>query len=100
MLLLTERDVRAVLPMTDLIAAMAQALAAYSGGQVVQPVRTVLEVGEERGYFGVMPAAIADPLTMGAKLVTVFHRNHTRGLPSHLASIVLHDATTVTVCCK
>ena len=31
---------------------------------------------------------------MGAKLVTVFHRNHTRGLPSHLASIVLHDATT------
>ena len=94
MLLLTERDVRAVLPMPDLIAAMEQALAAYSGGQVVQPVRTVLEVGDQRAFFGVMPAAVGDPLTMGAKLVTVFAGNHQRKLPSHLASIVLLDATT------
>jgi alanine dehydrogenase len=94
MLLLTERDVRAVLPMPDLITAMEQALAAYSGGQVVQPVRTVLEVGAERAFFGVMPAAVEDPATIGAKLVTVFHGNHRRGLPSHLASIVLHDAQT------
>jgi len=94
MLLLTETDVKAVLPMPDLIAAMAGALAAYSGGQVTQPVRTVLEVGPDRNYFGVMPAALAEPATVGAKLVTVYHRNHDRGLPSHLASIVLLDPGT------
>ena len=90
-LLLTERDVRAVLPMADLIAAMERALAEYSARRVVQPVRTVLEVGSQGGLFGVMPAALDDPPVMGAKLVTVYHGNHERGLPSHLATIVVLD---------
>lgn len=93
-LLLTESDVRAVLPMPDLIDCMERALASHAAGQAQQPVRTVLEVGSDRNYFGVMPAALRDPIAMGAKLVTVFHRNHDRGLPSHLATIVLLDADT------
>ena len=93
-LLLTESDVRAVLPMPDLIDVMERALAAFAAGRAAQPVRTVLEVGADRNYFGVMPAALSEPVAMGAKLVTVFHRNHTRGLPSHLATIVLLDAAT------
>jgi alanine dehydrogenase len=93
-LLLTERDVRAVLPMPDLIEAMGGALSAYSAGRVVQPVRTVLEVGSDSGLFAVMPAALDDPPVAGAKLVTVYNRNHERGLPSHLASIVVLDHAT------
>ena len=92
--ILTESDVRALLPMPDLIAAMARALAEYSAGRVEQPVRTVLQVGAERAFFGVMPAALDDPPVAGAKLVTVYHRNHERGLPSHLATIVLLDHAT------
>jgi ornithine cyclodeaminase len=91
MLLLTERDVRAVLPMPDLIVAMERALADFSSGHVTQPVRTVLEVGADPAYFGVMPAALDRTGVLGAKLVTVYERNHWRGLPSHLASIVLLD---------
>jgi ornithine cyclodeaminase/alanine dehydrogenase-like protein (mu-crystallin family) len=93
-LLLTETDVRRVLPMADLIDAMAGALAEYSGGRVVQPVRSVLSIGAERNVFAVMPAALDDPPAAGAKLVTVYHRNHARGLPSHLATIVLTDYET------
>ena len=93
-LLLTERDVRAVLPMPDLIEAMGGALSAYSARRVVQPVRTVLEVGSDSGLFAVMPAALDDPPVAGAKLVTVYNRNHERGLPSHLASIVVLDHAT------
>lgn len=93
-LLLTERDVRAVLPMADLIEAMGGALAEYSAGRVTQPVRTVLEVGADGGLLAVMPAALNDPPVMGAKLVTVFNTNHHRGLPSHLASIVVLDHDT------
>ena len=59
-----------------------------------QPVRTVLEVGPDRAYFGVMPAALDDPPAVGAKLVTVYARNHERGLTSHLATIVLLDHET------
>jgi len=91
---LSESDVRAMLPMADLIEAMSKALAEYSAGRVVQPVRTVLEVGADRAFFGVMPAAMDDPPSVGAKLVTVYHRNHERNLPSHLATILLFDHQT------
>jgi len=94
MLLLSEADVRAVLPMSDLIDAMEGALRQFSAGRVAQPVRSVLEVGPDHNYFGVMPAALDDPPAVGAKLVTVYHRNHERGLPSHLATIVLNDHET------
>lgn len=96
-LLLTEDDVRRVLPMPDLIAAMAEALGDFSAGRIVQPVRTVLEVGPTRAFFGVMPAARVDEQgrgSMGAKLVTVHPANHERGLPSHLATIILLDPET------
>jgi len=94
MLILSERDVRTLLPMGDLIPAMERALKAYSSGGVAQPVRTVLEVGPDRAYFGVMPAALDRPPAVGAKLVTVYQRNHERGLPSHLATILLLDHST------
>ena len=80
--------------MPDLIDAMDGALRAYSGGEAVQPVRTVLEVGADRNILAVMPASDERAKTMGAKIVTVFHHNHERGLPSHLASIVLFDHAT------
>jgi len=93
-LLLSEHDVRRVLPMPDLIHAMTSALSEYSGGRVSQPVRTVIEVGPERAYYGIMPAVIDAPAAMGAKLVTVYAGNHTRGLTSHLATIILMDPGT------
>jgi ornithine cyclodeaminase len=92
--LLTEDHVKAVLPMTALIQAMESAIARFSAGEVLQPVRTVLTVGPTRAYYGLMPAYIEQPARMGAKLVTVFNHNHTKGLPSHLATIVLFDPET------
>jgi ornithine cyclodeaminase/alanine dehydrogenase-like protein (mu-crystallin family) len=88
-LLLTESDVREVLSMRDLIDAMEAALVAFSAGRVNQPLRTVLEVGEQRAFFGVMPAYVPDSPALGTKLVTVFGRNAALGLPTHLATIVL-----------
>jgi alanine dehydrogenase len=93
-LLLTESDVRALLTMPDLIAAMETALAAFSSGSVVQPVRTVLEVGEHKSFFGLMPAYVPSTPALGAKLVTVYESNTGRGLPTHLATIVMLDPET------
>jgi ornithine cyclodeaminase/alanine dehydrogenase-like protein (mu-crystallin family) len=92
--LLTEQHVKALLPMSDLIPAMESALARFSGGEVVQPVRSVLSVGPTRAFFGLMPAYVESPPCLGAKLVTVFNSNLERGLPSHLATIVLLDPDT------
>jgi alanine dehydrogenase len=93
-LLLTESDVRSVLTMPALIAAMESALAAFSAGSVVQPVRTVLEVGAQKSFFGLMPSYVPSAPALGAKLVTVYESNIARGLPTHLATIVLLDPET------
>ena len=92
--LLTEQHVHALLPIIDLIAAMESALAKFSAGDVLQPVRSVLMVGPTKAYFGLMPAYVPAPASLGAKLVTVFGENHAKGLPSHLATILLLDPDT------
>jgi alanine dehydrogenase len=92
--LLTEQHVQSLLPMNDLIAAMESAVARFSAREVQQPVRTVLTVGPTKAFFGVMPAYIEEPPSLGAKLVTVFNRNSERDLPSHLATILLLDPET------
>ncbi len=94
LLFLRETDVRAVLNVADLLQPMEQALAGFSAGRVVQPVRLVVPVAAGPGLFGIMPASFPERRTLGAKLVTVFGGNAQRGLPSHLALIVLLDEQT------
>jgi alanine dehydrogenase len=89
---LSEADVRGVISLTDLIEAVESAVVAFSSGRANQPVRTVIEA--PGGVFASMPAYLASIPAMGAKLVTVFHGNTSKGLPTHLATIVLLDPLT------
>src|SRR5437762_2303648 len=82
---LDEAAVRRVLRMEDLIPAMEQALIDFSTGKVTQPVRSIVPVEQHHGLLGIMPVAYGD--VMGAKLVTLYPNNGTRGLPTHLALI-------------
>jgi alanine dehydrogenase len=91
--LLTEADVTAVLTLDDLIETMASALRQFSTGRVAQPVRTVIPIADD-AFFAVMPALAHEPAALGAKLVTLVGGNAARGLPTHLASIVLLDPET------
>jgi ornithine cyclodeaminase/alanine dehydrogenase-like protein (mu-crystallin family) len=99
--LLTEADVRSVLTMDELIETMSIALGRFSSGAVDQPIRPVISIKGDNGFFATMPAFVrsadsgaASAGALGAKLVTVFVDNNDRGLPSHLASIVLLDPDT------
>lgn len=82
---LDEPAVRQLLRMEEVIPAMEQALAAFSSGTVVQPVRTMLPVAEHQGFLGVMPAYTGEAL--GAKLVGFYSQN--TGVPTHHAVIQL-----------
>lgn len=93
-LLLTETDIKPLLDMDALIATMESALADFSRGRVVQPLRTVLQIGEHKAFYGVMPAYLPKLPAMGTKMVTVYGSNLERGLPSHLATITLLDPET------
>ena len=93
-LILTESDVKSLLSMDDLITTMETALAEFSAGDVRQPLRTILQVGDQKAFFGVMPAYVSSLPALGTKLVTVFATNTERNLPTHLATIVLLDPET------
>lgn len=71
-----------------LIGAMETALAAFSRGAAIHPVRTVLTVEERRRYVGLMPAVAGD--VMGLKYVTFYPVNAEAGLPTHNATILLY----------
>src|SRR5690242_12986766 len=83
-----EAQIRAVLHMEDLIPAMEQALIAFSAGHVAQAVRQMLPAEPHGGHLGAMPAAGGE-VGMGVKLVTFYPGNAERGLPTHLAMILL-----------
>jgi thiomorpholine-carboxylate dehydrogenase len=87
MMCLDEAAVRAALRWDALIAAMERALAAFSAGRVLQPVRNMLPIEEGRRYLGVMPAVAED--AMGAKLVSFYPGNEGTGMPTHMATILL-----------
>lgn len=86
---LDDEAVRRLLRMEDVIAAMAPALAEFSSGKVVQPVRSVVSVAEHGGFLGVMPAYAG---SLGVKLVTFYPGN--TDIPTHLATIMLFKPET------
>src|SRR5690349_10574556 len=89
MIFLEEEKVRSLLPMQELIPAMAEAMRDLSAGKVQQPLRQIVSVTEHQGFFGVMPAYGG---ALGAKLVTFFPNN--QGLPTHHAIIALFQPET------
>lgn len=91
---LDEEHVRQLLRPEELIDLTQAGLAAFSAGEVNQPVRSVIEVGHGNAFFATMPVFASTIPALGAKLVTVFGENPTRGLPSHLATILLLDPST------
>lgn len=84
---LDEEAVRAVLRWDDLIAEMESALVAFSAGRVIQPVRNMITVEEEKRYLGIMPAVMKD--AMGVKVVSFYPVNAGTAVPTHLAMTLL-----------
>lgn len=91
---LDDAAVRAAVKMEDLIPAMEAALAAFSRGEVRQPVRSVIDVERGESFFAAMPAYAPGIPALGAKLVSVFGGNRGLGLETHQATIVLLDPAT------
>lgn len=97
-LLLHEADVRRCLDMPSLIALMRETLAAFSRGECRQPVRSTIALRPGPRFYGVMPAYVP-PLAgrrdgLGLKSVTFYPENEARGLPTHLATVLLLDPDT------
>jgi ornithine cyclodeaminase len=90
---LSADDVARLLPMRECIEVMERALAKFARGEAVQPVRLSLPAPADAGIVALMPAQLAG-IGMGYKAVSVFHGNAALNLPTHMATVALHDPQT------
>ncbi len=67
---------------------MESALAEFSQGAGIHPVRTILTIEERARYVGLMPAVAGD--VMGLKFVTFYPVNAGSEVPTHNATILLY----------
>jgi ornithine cyclodeaminase/alanine dehydrogenase-like protein (mu-crystallin family) len=84
---LDEARVAELLTWERLIPAMERALADFSQGRVLQPVRQMLTIEAEQRYLGIMPAVAKE--AMGLKLVSFYPKNAGTAVPTHMAMILL-----------
>ena len=97
-LLVTHREVAGLLPMTECIDAMADALRALAAGDALLPLRQVVSLPNSRNLLALMPGQLGvnsrehARSVVGAKVITVFPGNESTPLDSHLGVVLLFEA--------
>ncbi len=89
--ILNQAEVTALLPMAECVEAMDGALRTLSSGGALLPLRSILRLPEGRGLFGVMPAALASPDTLGLKAIAICTGNDGTELDTHQGLVILFD---------
>lgn len=91
-LILSQRDVRALLTMRACMGAMAEALRSLARDQVILPLRPVMWLPAKVGALGMMPAHSAALDRFGVKVVSVFPGNHGTPYDAHQGTVMLFEA--------
>ena len=94
-LILSEAEVRELLPMSECIEAMEDVLRSLALGELHQPLRSISRPPEGESMLGLMPAHRGGPRAVWSlKEIVVTPGNPTRGLDPHQGSVLLHDGET------
>jgi ornithine cyclodeaminase len=94
-LILSHEQVVELLPVTECLGVMREALRALTEGEVHQPLRTIIRPAGAKGVLGLMPCyAAGDHAAFGLKAVAVFPNNPARGLDAHQGAVLLLSAET------
>jgi len=91
-LVLTERDVEALIDPETVIDAVEEAFREYAVGNARMPAKIYLDLPEYGGDFRAMPAFLSG--YAGIKWVNVHPRNAEKGIRTVMATIVLNDPAT------
>src|SRR5713226_3334964 len=95
LLILTHSEVEQLLPMSECIAAMEEALTALARGEADQPLRTIFKPDRVKGVLAMMPAFRAgDSPMFGLKAICVFPGNAAIGKDAHQGGVMLFDGET------
>jgi alanine dehydrogenase len=89
--ILTQPEVRQLLPMRECMDLMATTLRSLGRGAGVNPLRSAMWLPDERGLIGMMPGMSVEPEALGLKVVAVFPGNHGSRYDSHQGVVILFD---------
>jgi alanine dehydrogenase len=93
-ILLSRKDLKELITMTDAIRAVEEGFRHYHKGQCDIPVRKEMRINENQGMFLFMPAFMKSDNAFGTKIVSVFPNNLQRNLPTIQGLYMLNDPTT------
>ena len=93
-ILLSRKDLRQLLMMTEVIGAVEKGFREYKTGRCAVPVRMPVRIEKAEGIFLFMPAYLERESSFGTKIISVFPGNPSLGLSTLQAIYLLHDPTT------
>jgi len=92
---LSHGQVTGLLPMSECVDVMAEALAAVAKKQAYQPLRSIIRPEGAKGVMATMPSYLyGEKAAFGLKEVCVFPNNPNIGKDAHQGSVLLHSAET------
>ncbi len=89
-LILSQSDIRRLLPMRECIDLMAETLGTLARGEAVQPLRSMMRI-PDAGILGMMPAYLKPGKDLGIKVITVYHGNHGTAYDSHQGAVLYFE---------
>ena len=90
-LVLTQSEVRRLLPMRECMDLMAEAFKSLARGDAFNPLRWGVKLPNQQGLLGMMPGYLASPEALGMKVVAVLPGNHGTEYDSHQGVVLLFD---------
>ena len=93
MRILSAENVFDLITQNDAINIVEKTMVSVSKRKPLLPLRTVMELGQER-KLGVMPGALGSEDTYGIKVLSLFPENPSKGLSSHIGLMLLFDPKT------
>lgn len=94
-LILSEHNVRQLLPMDECIEAMDEVLRSLARGELHQPLRFVTRPPDGETLMGLMPSRRGGESPLWAlKEIVIAPGNPARGLDAHQGAVLLHDGET------
>src|SRR3954451_12498795 len=91
LLVLGKSDVTRLLTMPQCVSLMEEALASLARGEVILPLRPMLQIPNTPNVFSPMAVYSGAIRAIGTKLITVFPDNHGTKYDSHQGIVVVID---------
>ena len=95
MIILTKEEMKKVFSMKEAIESDKEALQLFSEGKSTVPLRTNIDIPEEKGQSLYMPAYVSgtEP-ALGVKIIATYPNNIDKGLPSVPATMIVQNVET------